>query len=56
MTDDEIIKIARTTQTAEGVDNGYILPIAFARAIEAALLAAPKEPSFALPLLLGDVT
>ena len=35
MTDDEIVEIAKQSQTAESGTNGYILPIAFARLIQA---------------------
>ena len=35
LTDEQIIKIADKTQTAEPGTDGYILPISFARAIEA---------------------
>jgi hypothetical protein len=36
LTDDEIIEIAKQTQSAEPGREGYILPVSFARAIEAA--------------------
>ena len=38
MTDDEIIAIAKATETAEPGTDGYILPVSFARAIENAVI------------------
>lgn len=43
MTVDQIVQIARETQTAEPGRDGYVLPVTFARAIEAAHGITPKK-------------
>lgn len=42
LTDEEIIAIGHQTSSIETGENGYILPIAFARAIEQAVLQSPE--------------
>ena len=52
LTNERIIEIADATRTAESRDGDYILPISFARAIEAEVrMSAPNEPVQALPEL-----
>lgn len=42
LTNEEIIAIGKQARAIESGENGYILPIAFARAIEQAVLQSPE--------------